>query len=200
MVEVTVDITGYFFSRTVNVPKEATVQEVMAEAVAANATAANDEARLLVLSDLDDKFLNEIIVVHRGGSAKSRQVRDGVPTRQYDDGIFSFADDQIEIEAGPNGTSRFAPRDPNASRALAWQFYVYKETSEGLVDLSRSNLGGLRRQVEAFSEATPFVAGDDDAKYQVVWRLVALALRPDQLTEGRVALVAGLLEANSSEA
>ena len=192
MVQVKVDVTGFFFSRDVQVDANATVRDVMDAAVAANKTARPNEALLQYSADFKEEFLDGIFILHRNGSAKSRQVSGGAPARQYDDGFFSFRDDQIEIGAGPFGTTRFVPRDPNASRALAWQFYVYKDTPEGLVDLSRSKLGGLNRQVEAFSVARPFVGATDQDKYQVVWRLVALALRPDQLSGPESLMLSGL--------
>lgn len=191
MVKVTVDVTGYFYSAKVDVPKEATVQEVMAAAVAADAGAPATKARMIFAPDPNDEFISEIIVLHRNGSAKSRQVDPKDPPRQYDDGFYSFNDfNNLSTEMGPNGVPRFAPREAGDSRALAWQFYVYKKTDMGLVDLSRSQRGGLLRVVEPFSRATPFAAGKDDDEYELVWRLVALALRADRLEPTRLATLA----------
>lgn len=187
MVKITVDITGYFYHQEVDVPKTATVFEVMREASNAGATAPSDKPRMLFSADPNGEFLSEIIVLHRNFSAKSRQVTAGGTPRQYNNGFYSFSDsEELVPEIGPNGVVRFAPRDPGASRALAWQFYVYKKTELGLVDLSRSKLGGLERKVEAFTVAKPFEEGEDDAEYEVVWRLIALALREDPPVPGRL--------------
>lgn len=187
MVKVTVDITGYFYQQEVDVPKTATVFEVMREASIAGASAPISQPRMLFSADPNGEFLSEIIILHRSFSAKSRQSAAGGTPRQYDDGFYSFSDfEELVPETGPNGVVRFAPRDSGASRALAWQFYVYKKTELGLVDLSRSKLGGLERKVEAFSVAKPFEEGEDDAEYEVVWRLIALALRPDPPVPGRL--------------
>ena len=165
MPKVTLDIAGFFFDRTVTIPKGSTVEDLMQAVKKANDPKDTSSAIFDFQPGIgkESGFIDEISILHRGGSAKSRQ-KGG---RVYPDGLYSYADDPVEMKK-----KRLSPEGKDSGIVLAWQYYVYSKKS---VDKNREN-SGIKREIVPFSDSKrdyPLENGDT-----VVWRLVALSLGP----------------------
>lgn len=182
MAIVKLDIAGMYFGEEilVEITPDTTVKDVMDAAVLQ--TAGNTGSKpTFSYSDEDvegKRTVNTITVVHRGGSAKSRQAPPGSPNpRTYPNGVYSYSDDSVFIrEMGLRAL------DPNKAFVLAWQYYVYDETG---VDLARMRYGAGSRAVVPFGQTADkgYVLEDG---YTVVWRLVAIFVRPTHHDLGEV--------------
>lgn len=165
MPQVTLDIAGFFFDKTVKIPKGSTVKDLMQAVKDANDPNDNKTAIFDFREGIGQEsgFIDEISILHRGNSAKSRQ-KGG---RVYPDGLYSYADDPVEKKK-----KRLSPEGKDSGIVLAWQYYVYSKKS---VDKNREG-SGIKREIVPFSDSKkdyPLEDGDT-----VVWRLIALSLGP----------------------
>ena len=181
IIKVTLDIAGMFFRQPdVEVPRTASVKDVMDAVVAATANGSTAGTPTFsytsepYLSAPPGRTVNTITVVHRNNSAKSRQ-NGGGTGRIYRDGIYSFSDDSVFIQETPTKPQRLSPADPNKTFVLAWQYYVYDKHG---VDQARKP-NALARSIVPFDKqpdaTTGYQLSDGDL---IVWRLVAIFLRP----------------------
>lgn len=172
---VKLDIAGMFFQVSVSVDENATVENVMDAAVrqTAGGMGPKGETFLYTSEQVTSptgrlQTVNTITVIHRNGSATSRQTYAGaVNGRRYKDGIYSYSDN-ARFDAEGN----FKPLDPNADFVLAWQYYVYD------ADGKESARSGQPRRVISYADNGAdrgYSLAEDST---VVWRLVAIFTGP----------------------
>lgn len=169
MVKVTIDIAGYYYREVVEVPEGATVQTAMKEAEKLESF---PKLKITTETFKEKLFLDSITVTHSGGSAESGQTKNEPVKRTYPDGIYSGADDAVQVSE--DGTQLIAV-DQNATSVNAWQYYIYDKDS---VDLNRK--AGTRRIVP-FSEVFDIdgeMRGLKD-KDVIVWRQITIRTRPN---------------------
>lgn len=157
MVQVTLDVTGFYFSQTVDVPEGASVEDVMLQAERDTRNDPEREFSFVPMFKGTKKFL-QTITVNWKVEAESRQqpANPGEPRRKYPAGVYIF-DDELGSPVRNN-------------LALVWQYYIFDETGALLT---------ADRKIVPFSETNtgenPIVFKDG---YKVVWRLVAICTGP----------------------
>ena len=160
-VSLTIDVAGFYYSQTVSVPTTATLMTAMDAAKAKDAAAGAPRMALNFTTEiLDGQEYIDCISVHHFDRAESRQDK----TRKYDPGIYKYSDDEVYFL--PNGN--LAPRDPMKSFVLSWQYYCYDIDGR---DISRG-------QAETDRKVVPFSVSTVGDTRLLVWRLVAIFLRP----------------------
>ena len=182
---VKLDIAGMFFQVSVPVDEDATVEDVMKAAERQTAGGMGPEGETFrytgeVVTSPTGRLqtVNTITVVHRNGSARSRQTYSNTGNgRRYKDGIYSYSDN-ARFDAEGN----FKPLDPNAEFVLAWQYYVYD------ADGKESARSGQPRRVVSYADNSADRGYTLAEGSTVVWRLVAIFTGPthaslDQIEE-----------------
>ena len=164
-IDVRVDVAGMYYARQVSVSKGSTILEAMQavqDADTKDADNGENEPRLKFRTELDSKGHEQIdgITIEHVTPAKSRQGG----KRSYPAGRYEYFDDTVEVKADGG----FTPGDPCKRYVLAWQYYVYD--LEGR-DRDRAELNS-ERVVVPFSKQTL------DESCLVVWRLVAIFMKP----------------------
>lgn len=173
---VTLDVAGMYYRKDVEVDEGATVEDVMLAAQASNGPRG---AQLDFETETinGETFLDSITVTHQGKSARSGQNKQ----RIYPDGTYEYYDDDVILN---KKTGLFEPKDPTREFVLAWQYYVYDNNGN---DLSR--FGGEARKVVPFTRSdTEYAFEARFAPYTVVWRLIAIWLRPSYGDSLKVAM------------
>jgi hypothetical protein len=187
MISVTIDVAGFYFEQSVMVPEDSSILDVM-EAVKRQTSLNRTGPRFdysVEGQSQDNLFLDGIRVTHRNGSALTRQQRPN--PRPYEDGVYEFYDDDVEEDNG-----RLRPRNPTSRFFVnAWQYYVYNAQR---VDLGRlqATQNPTDRKIIALSRkpsAGGIQLGDN---FLIVWRLIAIALRPTYGDSLKVAMRRGM--------
>ncbi|MEO0938943.1 MAG: hypothetical protein AAFY38_12390 [Pseudomonadota bacterium] len=180
-VPVTLDIAGFYFSKTVHLPEGSTVEDLMKE-VKKTTSSQTPSLDFDTETILGRRFVDSITIEHSEATAQSRQKdkTTGVQRpRVYPAGTYSNADEAVRFKDNDPDKPLIAV-DRNKTGVMAWQYYVYD--ADG-VDVNRKS--GPRRIVP-FSD--PFTTVDADGNEQirglkkndtVVWRLIMIRTRPD---------------------
>ncbi|MEO1406021.1 MAG: hypothetical protein AAFV54_05965 [Pseudomonadota bacterium] len=169
MINVTVDITGFYFEKNVVVPATATVQEVM-DAVQAETRGTEMQLTYTPRPGGSKKFLRAIEVLFdpaRGGVPQSRQIRNPGSTldleKPFPQATKYFYDDGFRPPVGPQ-------KEGFADFTLAWQYYVFDEAKR----LKSSGPKG-QRVILPFANSAAQPGGITLAHNdRIVWRLVAI--------------------------
>lgn len=171
MAELTIDIAGFYYSSKVTVQDTDTFLNAMNAASAADLAAPAGSRPVLEFTteSLDGKVFIDGISIRHPKPPASRQD----PSRTYAAGLYEYFDDDVVLKPGGG----FEPADPNTPYVLAWQYYAYD--AEGR-DADRSGQR-VERKVVPFSQQTV------GTTTLLVWRLVAIFLRPSYRDSLKVA-------------
>jgi hypothetical protein len=185
MKKITLDVAGFFYGVIVDVSDDVTtVKDVMLQAQSgrgvSSAIMGNPVPKLsfttekILVGTNEKEFVDQITITHSNGSARSRQSND----RVYDDGAYGYADDPVVFQ-----NQRIVPVNPNEEIVLSWQYYLYDTDGK---DQSRAG-AGTQREVIPFSEPAVDSTGKTllTPNSTIVWRLIALALRPTGVPASR---------------
>lgn len=178
MPELTIDIAGFYYSTKVEIDESKTFLDAMNAASQADLTAPKGSRPVLEFTteSLNGKVFIDGISVYHPKDPASRQD----PRRTYAAGLYEYFDDDVLLTPGGG----FEPANPNTPYVLAWQYYAYD--AEGR-DADRAGQR-VDRKVVPFSEQTI------GTTTLLVWRLVAIFLRPsyrDSLKVARARLTGG---------
>lgn len=171
MGELTIDIAGFYYSSKVQTKEADTFLDAMNAASQADKAAPAGSRPVLEFTteSFNGKLFIDGISVHHPTRPASRQDK----TRTYGAGLYEYFDDDVVLTP----TNAFEPADPNTPYVLAWQYYAYD--AEGR-DADRAGQR-VERKVVPFSEQTI------GTTTLLVWRLVAIFLRPSYRDSLKVA-------------
>jgi hypothetical protein len=163
-VDVTLDVTGFYFSQKVNVPEDSTIKDVMIAVVAAT-------------YGTDTEFTFSPHVTGYGEFCRMISIRfQKMPLSRQ------FAQNGTRFQ--PPGVSKgvyefddYTKDNQFANPQLAWQYYIVAEDGTGTL---RSGEVGGKRTVVPFSRSNsgngsvPKLQQND----RIIWRLVAICQKP----------------------
>lgn len=181
---VTLDITGMYFNIEVPFVPNETIRGLMLRVQTITGAPGYDPAKPIV-EFFEEPFsagqftLDGVTVIHRLGSAKSRQnVRDAAGTiigqRQYQGGIYHFSDDSVSVNPSrPLEGLRAA--DPNKAFISSWQYYVYNQDGTEIVRRRPGTMPSPDREIVPYSRNNPADIIQDGQT--IVWRLITIFTR-----------------------
>lgn len=192
-ITVTLDIAGFYYGEEIEVPYEGKLISVKDVMLAARKRTSFPKleftGEVLPVGAKQKEFCDTIIVVHQGGTAKSRQGGG----RSYDDGTYLAADDPVFFTkdrlVSPEGKSIVS----------AWQYYVY---DTDFVDLNRRFAAQEKAKKPSLPKgyrvvvpySIPFEVTDATGELRgikpgdtIVWRRVSICLAPTTPAEPLIA-------------
>ena len=159
--QIILDVTGFYFSTTVDIDNPKTVQEIMEKAALQTASQPTKLDFGPRLDAARGAKLNFIQVVFDGQPPVSRQKRPGGGVVTKVDRKYIF-DDTAQVLTGPTNLGQ-------AQYQLAWQYYVSDKT--GRIRNGTPATGGDRTIVPFSVDAKEYAFEDGDV---VTWRLVGI--------------------------
>jgi hypothetical protein len=165
MVKVTLDVTGMYFSKEVEVEPNSSVKQVM-DTVQTSTTGASQQFSFKAKINPRNgrEFVGKITVFHTGPAVSRQYQPGGDPPNRYKSGEYEW-DDEIN------------PKLPEEVPQLIWQYYVTDKDGK-----SKSGKFGGTRVIVPFSESdvgalgyeAPVVFEDGDV---ITWRMVGIFVR-----------------------
>lgn len=192
---VVLDIAGMYFSIEMDFVADESIKDLMVR-VQAETSAAGYPAHLPQIRFTDelgttDAFLDSVTVIHRGGSAKSRQnvraVVGGpiIGRRQYPDGIYHFSDDAVRLDPA-DALAPLKAADPNKAFVSAWQYYVYDRNGVENARIRPTGPQDPQREIVPYGRRS--LADLVKPGQTIVWRAVTIFVRPTHCSLNEVGI------------
>jgi hypothetical protein len=166
-VNVTMDITGMYFSYTVSADPNWSVLRIMEQVATATKGTDHEFAFVPRANTSGRTFVEEISVYHKKPAISRQKPRPGETPRQSKPGLYLWND-------------RINPAQSESIPQLIWQYYVTDASGK-----SKSGKFGGTRIVVPFSESNtagdwPCVFEDGDV---ITWRMVGIFVRTPDTTD-----------------
>lgn len=175
-VNVTLDVTGFFFSKQVNVDENSTIKEVMIRVVEESAG-----------TDAEFTFSPHITAAGEFCRMISIHFKEKPKTRQFSQDGNPFEPPNLRM--GVYEFDDYAQSNQEANPQLAWQYYVVGQDGKG--ELRSGEVDG-RRTVVPFSKSNMGVGAVPKLKEgdRIFWRLVGICVGPTRSAPASVEMLA----------